>query len=120
MACRLEQLVEIVLITRIDTGVTRRINARRAAERIDRDAGIVGQRRPATDTRSVTGLYDGVFDEGGTGFFDTAHCEVRLRTHRDWQAGQHRDNLAQFAGIAARQYQLHAQRARAASCSSNN
>src|SRR5690606_29111004 len=48
-------------------GIARRVDARRAAEMIDRKAGIVGQGRQAGHPRGVTGFEDGVLDERQAG-----------------------------------------------------
>ena len=71
-------------------GEARRQHARRAAEGVDAQPGVVGEGRQAGGAGGVAGLGDGVLDEAGVGLLGLAHVEGRLGQHLDAQRGEER------------------------------
>ena len=53
-------------------------HARGAAQGVDAQAGVVGQRRQASEPAGVAGFGQGVFDKGVEGFFGFRDVPVRL------------------------------------------
>ena len=76
---RQQKLLEIIRIARTATRVACRIDAGRAAQGIDHEARVVGQRRQSAMPRGMTGLDDSVLDKGRAGFLYRRHVVVRLR-----------------------------------------
>jgi len=66
-------------IVGVGAGETGAVYAGRAVERVDLDAGIVGQRRQAGQMSGMTRLDDRIFDEGGSGFRYLWYTELGLR-----------------------------------------
>ena len=87
------------------TGVARRVDARRPAQGVHRQAGVVGQRRQAAHTRRVAGLEDGVLDERQAGFLRLDRGELADRAHAHVGA-EHGLQFLEFAGIVAGQHQF--------------
>ena len=75
------------------------MHAGRAAQRLDADAGIVGQRRQAAFAADVARLGQRVLDEGAVRLFGLGDAELRLRQHLDAERREHALELAQLAGI---------------------
>ena len=65
---------EVRIITRSDTCVARRINAGRAVQRVDREAGVIGNCGQPGMLRRMACLDDRVLDEGRAGL---VHSERR-------------------------------------------
>ena len=86
-------------------GVARRVDARRTAEEVHRQAGIVSQGRQAGDTCGVTRLENGVFNERQAGFFWLYLAEFANRTQLHGLA-EHGLQFLEFAGVVAGQYEL--------------
>ncbi len=86
-------------------GIARRVDARRAAEEVHRQPGVVGQRRQAGEACGVACLEDGVLDEGKTGFLRFHLAELADRAHLHAGA-EHGLEFLEFAGIVAGQHQL--------------
>src|SRR5262249_28980455 len=60
----------------VGAGPARRMDARRAAERIDHEAGIVGERRELRGFRGRRGLDQRVFREGRAGLLGLGEAEL--------------------------------------------
>ncbi len=103
----LQDVQQLGVVRRIAlaVGIARRVDARRAAEMIDRKAGIVGQGRQAGHPRGVAGLEDSVLDERQTGFFRFHIAEFTHRTHA-YGVAQHGLEFLELAGVVAGQHQF--------------
>mgnify|MGYP001261245699 CR=1 FL=1 len=86
-------------------GVAGRVDAGCAAQGVDRESGVVGQRRQARDAGGVTRLDQGVFDEGQAGFLGFDIGEVALRADGD-AVTQHGLEFSELALVVAGEHQL--------------
>ena len=84
-------------------GVARALHARRAGERANADAGVVGQRRQAGERTRVPRLGERVLDEGDVRLGRLGDAEFRLRDHLDAERRQQAAELAQLALVAGRE-----------------
>lgn len=97
-----ELLQEFFVVLRIGgarPGVARGIDAGRAVEGVDFQAGVVGERGQAGVLRGVARLEEGVFDEAQARFFDGRDVEVGLRQQFTHAFGDGFD-FAQFVQVA--------------------
>ncbi|MNS95656.1 hypothetical protein D3C72_1299240 [compost metagenome] len=101
---RFEQLGVVRRVT-LAVGIARRVDARRAAEEIHRQARIVGQGRQAGNACGVARLEDGVLDERQAGFFRLDLAELADRAQLHGRA-EHGLEFLEFAGVMAGQYEL--------------
>ncbi len=102
-----QQLADIRLAVAMGAGIARRIQPRRAVQRVHAQAGIVRQRRQAGGARGMACFQDRVLDERGASLFGIGESEFGLRMQRE--AGtQQLPQLHQLAGVAAGQHQPHA------------
>ncbi len=88
-------------------GIAGAVQAGRAIEGIDHQAGIVGQGRQAGFAAGVSGLDQGILDEGGRGFVGIDHTEFRLCQQLDIEIGEQCPQFGEFAAVAAGEYQFH-------------
>ena len=96
--------------------VVRRIDARRAAQRLDAQAGVVGERRQSGQAGGMPGFLQRILEKGMVGFFGFGDAEFRLWQHREIERGEQLRELTQLAWIIAGQHQLlHALAGRASS-----
>ncbi|MNN21699.1 hypothetical protein D3C81_1350300 [compost metagenome] len=86
-------------------GVARGVDARRAAEEVHGEPGVIGQRRQAGHPRGVARLEDGVLDEGQAGFFRLHVAEFADGAHVHMLA-EHGLQFLEFAGVVTGQHQL--------------
>src|SRR5690554_3958230 len=102
----LQQLGVVALVTLGFAGVAGRIDARLPGQGIDFKPRVIGQRRQAADTASLTRLEQRILDKGESGFLDVDHTKIRLRTHTQPQVGEQLTKLTDLAWITAGQNQL--------------
>ncbi len=106
-----EQLVDIRVRIAVLAGVTRGVQARRAIECVDADAGIIAERRQARRACGMARLDQRVLDEAQPGLVGVGDAEIALRDQFDARIGEHCADLAELARIAARKNDTaHAQR----------
>ena len=79
--------------------IARGPHARRAAERVDAHAGIVGQRRQAGQARRVARLFQRVLDEGGVRLLRFGHVEFALRVQCEADRAEDFAEFLEFAGV---------------------
>src|SRR5262249_27416883 len=89
-------------------GEVRRDHARRAAERIDAQARVVGDRRAARGTRGMARLRERVLDEGDMRLLGLADAELALAHELDRQRAEQRAQLVELLRVVGRQHQPHA------------
>ena len=76
------------------------MHARRAAERIDAEPRIVGERRQAGGAARVARLGERVLQEGTVRFIRLVYTELRLRHDFDGKRREQRADLADFSRVA--------------------
>ena len=86
-------------------GIARRVDARRAAEEVHGQAGVVGQRRQAGDASGIARLEDGVLDERQAGFLRLDAGEFADRAHAHMLA-EHGLEFLELAGVVAGEYEF--------------
>jgi hypothetical protein len=96
-----QQLVVVDLVRAVHARVEGRIEAGRAPQRINADAGVVGQGRQTRRVGRVPGLQEGILDEGVAGLVRTLDAEFRLRDEFDAGASQQLAQFDELAGVAA-------------------
>ncbi len=92
-----QQLAVIRLIIAVPACKPRRRDARGAAERVDLDAGVIGQRKEAGRLRNRLGLLDGVGLEGAARFSNLGR--VRKLGERMPPDAGHAQEPAELAGL---------------------
>ena len=99
------QQLGIVRRIALAVGVACRVDARRTAEGVDRQAGIIGQRRQAGDAGGVARLENGVLDERKTGFLRLHRGKFTDRAYPHGIA-EHGLQFLEFAGVVAGEYEF--------------
>src|SRR5690606_36439713 len=89
-------------------GVVRRVHARQAAESLDAQAGVVGQRGQAALARRVARLGERILDEGAVRLGRLGNAELGLAHEFHAQRREQRLQLGQLARVVGREDQLHA------------
>ena len=88
----------------------RRLHAGRAAERLYAQPGVVGERRQAAGPAGMPCFGERILDERRVRLLGVVDAELRLGYDPHRQGREQRADLAQLAGIARREHQLHARR----------
>ncbi|MNT62782.1 hypothetical protein D3C72_2005390 [compost metagenome] len=78
---RLQQLFQILLVGGVYARIARRVNARRAAQRIDRQPGIIRDSRKASDLCRMTRFQNRIFDKRQAGLFRGLDAQFGLCDH---------------------------------------
>src|SRR5262249_12682443 len=99
----LEQPAQVVRIARPLACIARREHPGSSAERVDLDAGVVGERRQGCRARRVPGLEERVLEERGAGLLRGADAELALGDQLEVQRREQRGELAQLARVATRE-----------------
>src|SRR5690606_30414003 len=99
------QQLGVVRRVALAVGVACRVDARRAAEGVDRQAGIVGQCRQAGDTGGIARLENGVLDERQAGLLRFHRGEFTDRAYPHG-ATEHGLQFLEFAGVVAGEYEF--------------
>src|SRR3546814_9589173 len=84
-----------------------RVQPWRAAERVNAQARVGGQRRQPGDKRRVAGLEQGVLDETQAGFLDVPDAEFALSDAVDACLTEQLPEFGELAGVAAGDDQFH-------------
>jgi hypothetical protein len=95
-----EQLRVVVVVRGLRAGVAAGEDARPAAQRVDLEAGIVGERRESGPRRVVAGLDPGIGLEGETGLVRLA-LDAHVVRREQLHAGGEIQQLAQLAELVA-------------------
>src|SRR6185295_5929561 len=90
-----------------DDGVVRRRDARRAAERIDAQPRVVGDRRRVGGARRVARLRERVLDEGRMRLVGLGDAELALRDELDRQRREERGELGELGAVVRREDEPH-------------
>ena len=83
----------------VGAGPSRRIDARRAVERLDAKPGIVGERNEPRSLRGGSRLQQGVVVEGRSRLLGLLETERGRAERRDAEGPQQFVELAQLAGV---------------------
>lgn len=96
-----KQLVDISLVGCSRAGVARRVNTRRALQRIDCKPRVISDRSQARQLGSVVSLDQRVLDKVRASLIGIFNVEIRLRHNLDVEALENAGNFLQLAGVAA-------------------
>src|SRR5687768_14683899 len=99
--------------------VIRRVHAGCAAERLDAQARVVGERREAAGAARVSRLRERVLHERRMRLFGFYDAELGLGNQRDAERREQLPDLPEFSGVARRENQLHSSSARFWCCTSS-
>src|SRR6185312_589546 len=107
VAQRVEQLCDIRRAVAMHAGVAGRVEARCAVERIHAQTRIVAERGQSRKSRGVARLEQRIFHKCTRGFLCVGDAKRGLRDEFDVEVGENFTHLAQLAGVAAGEDELH-------------
>ena len=103
---RRQQFCVVGCVVAVGARVTRRMDTGRAAQGIDRKAGIVGNGRQATGRAGGPRLDQRVFDKGAACFGRLLKVEIGLRQDLQTQRRKQCLHFGQLAAVASGKYEL--------------